>query len=138
MKKAILHCDGASSGNPGKSGIGVVLSCDGKTCEISEYIGTATNNVAEYTALIRGLEKAKAMKADSLEIFLDSELLVKQMLGIYAVKNERLKAFHARAVSLLREFKDWKIQHIPRSLNRAADSLARKAILYGEIKIKPK
>lgn len=128
MKEAIMYCDGASSGNPGKSGVGVVLTYEGRTYEISEYIGTATNNIAEYTALIKGLSKAKALRIDSLKIFLDSELLVRQIEGVYKIKNEKLKELYQDAVSHLRSFKGYHIKHIPREHNKKADSLAKKAI----------
>ncbi len=126
-KKAVLYTDGASSGNPGASGIGVVLDCEGRTHEISEYIGFATNNVAEYTALIRGLEKAKALGVQEIKACLDSELLVKQLTGQYKVKNERLKELHKKALRLLSSFKTFSVRHIPRDKNKKADSLAKKA-----------
>lgn len=128
MKDAILYCDGASSGNPGESGIGVVLIFEGRTYEISEYIGMATNNVAEYTALIRGLSKARALKVEGLSIFLDSELLVRQIDGIYKVKNEKLKELYHDVISHLKFFKDYRIKHIQREQNKKADILAKKAI----------
>ncbi len=127
MKDAVLYCDGASSGNPGESGIGVILTFEGKTYEISEYIGIATNNIAEYTALIRGLSKARSLGIKKLSIFLDSELLVKQLDGTYKVKNERLKELYHAVTSHLKFFKDYSIKHIPREQNKKADSLAKKA-----------
>ncbi|MBC7105232.1 MAG: ribonuclease HI family protein, partial [Firmicutes bacterium] len=81
--KAKIYCDGASRGNPGDAGIGCVIIFDNKKVEISEYIGKTTNNVAEYTALIKGLEEALRQKAQEIEIFSDSELLVHQINGIY-------------------------------------------------------
>lgn len=128
MKDAILYCDGASSGNPGESGIGVVLIFEGRTYEISEYIGMATNNVAEYTALIRGLSKARALKVEGLRIFLDSELLVRQIEGSYKVKNEKLKELYQDVISHLKFFKDYRIKYIPREHNKKADILAKKAV----------
>jgi len=127
MKEAVLYCDGASSGNPGASGIGVVLMLEDRTYEISEHIGTATNNIAEYTALIRGLSKANDLQIEKLSIFLDSELLVKQIKGVYKVKNERLKELYQEAVSRLKLLKGYSIKHIPREHNKEADSLAKKA-----------
>jgi len=128
MKAAVLYCDGASSGNPGESGIGVVLISGSRTYEMSEHIGVATNNIAEYTALIKGLSKAKAFKIESLSIFLDSELLVRQVEGSYKVKNEKLKELYQEVVSHLKSFKNYTIKHIPREQNKRADALAKKAI----------
>ncbi|MBI4684506.1 MAG: ribonuclease HI family protein [Nitrospirae bacterium] len=125
---ALLYCDGASSGNPGESGIGVVLTFKDSTYEISEPIGIATNNIAEYTALIRGLSKARSLKVDRLQIFLDSELLVRQIKGSYKVKNEKLKELYQHVISLLKSFKGYNIQHIPREQNKKADALAKKAV----------
>lgn len=126
-REGILYCDGASSGNPGESGIGAVLLLEGKTYEISEHIGTATNNIAEYTALIKGLSRAKTLKIESLKIFLDSELIVKQIQGSYKVKSENLKALYQEALSHLKSLKAYTISHIPREQNKKADSLAKKA-----------
>lgn len=128
MNQGILHCDGASSGNPGKAGIGVVIQSGSNTCEISEYIGTATNNIAEYSALIKGLSKAKELGIDELNIFLDSELVVKQISGSYKVKNDKLKQFHEKALILLNAFKSYDIKHIPREQNKEADKLAKEAV----------
>ncbi|MDP2168394.1 MAG: ribonuclease HI family protein [Thermodesulfovibrionales bacterium] len=126
MKKAVIYADGASSGNPGVSGIGVVVALENKTYEISEHIGIATNNVAEYSALIRGLEKAAELDAESVEVFLDSELLVRQMTGAYKVKNENLIPLWRRARELSSSFRFFSISHIPRELNKQADKLAKK------------
>lgn len=128
MRKAVLYCDGASSGNPGESGIGVVLTFGKRIYEISEYIGTATNNVAEYRALIRGLERARQVRADAVTVFLDSELLVRQITGIYRVKDEKLKPLWEDAKRISQSFKHFSISHIPREINQQADSLAKKAI----------
>lgn len=123
----MLYCDGASRGNPGQSGIGVVLELDGGTCELSEPIGIATNNVAEYTALIRGLQKAISLGAEELSVYLDSELIVRQLNGRYRVKNETLKQLHGKATRLSESFKKLSVKHIPRRQNMKADSLAKKA-----------
>lgn len=127
--KGTLYTDGASSGNPGESGIGVVLTIDGKRIELSEYIGRATNNVAEYMALIRGLEKAKKLGLDKLDILLDSELLVKQIKGEYRVKSEYLRVLYGKVIALLDSFSHYSIKHIPREKNSDADRLARKALI---------
>jgi ribonuclease HI len=128
MRKAKIFCDGASSGNPGQSGIGVVINYEGDTCQLSEPIGMATNNVAEYTALIRGLERTKMMHPDCIEVFLDSELLVKQLNGSYRVSNECLKGLYSQVNILLKDFKGYTIRHIPREQNSEADLLAKKAV----------
>lgn len=128
MKKGTLYTDGASSGNPGESGIGVVIATEDRKIELSEYIGRATNNVAEYTALLRGLEKAKKIGLDKVDILLDSELLVKQIKGEYNVKSESLKVLYGKVISLLKTFNSYSIRHIPREKNADADRLARRAI----------
>ena len=93
-KKLLLYTDGGSRGNPGPSGIGVVIldSRRKKIKEASRYIGEATNNVAEYTALVCGLEEAAALNADEVVIYMDSELLARQLSGEYRVKDEDMKA----------------------------------------------
>lgn len=135
-----MYCDGACSGNPGDSGIGVAINLSDedalalnkdKSYTISEYIGTATNNIAEYSALIRGLEKANSLGIKRIKIFLDSELVVKQLKGIYKVKNKNLMPLWEKAKSLLNNFDSCKVSHVPRDLNAEADSLARKGVKKG-------
>lgn len=135
-----MYCDGACSGNPGDSGIGVVIHLsDGdaeslnkdKSYTLSEYIGTATNNIAEYSALIKGLEKASSLGITRIKVFLDSELVVKQLNGIYKVKNEKLRPLWQKAVDLLEHFSYHKVSHVPREENKEADSLARKGVKKG-------
>jgi ribonuclease HI len=127
MSKVIIYSDGASKGNPGASGIGVVLSDqEGKMlAEISEFVGVTTNNVAEYKALIRGLEEAIKLEADEVEISTDSELLARQISGVYKVKAPHLKELHALVISLLRTFRKVSISHVMREHNRLADKLAK-------------
>jgi len=136
-KCAIMHCDGASSGNPGNSGIGVVIDILDQDMQhgesrdihtISEYIGIATNNIAEYTAFIRGIEKAITLRVNSIKIFLDSELLERQINGIYKVKNENLIPLWKRAMNLLKEFDEYRVVHVRRENNKEADLLATQAI----------
>ncbi len=129
-----VFIDGASSGNPGRSGIGVVLcnNADEPVKEISESIGIATNNVAEYTALLRGLEEALAMGWDSVEVYTDSELLAHQINGRYRVLTPHLIPLHRRALRLLRMFANASVRHIPRKHNALADSLAKAAVNAGE------
>lgn len=126
MSKLVIYTDGASRGNPGAAGIGVVVSdAEGNVlAEISEYIGETTNNVAEYTALIRGLEEALRLGADEVEISTDSELMARQISGVYKVKAEHLKDCYARAMSLLQTFRRATISHVVREHNRLADKLA--------------
>jgi ribonuclease HI len=124
-----LYIDGASRGNPGEAGIGVVLCNEvGEPVkEISESVGVATNNVAEYRALIRGLEEARALGADTVQVYTDSELLAKQLNGHYGVHSPHLQPLYCRVRSLLRLFKNVTIQHIPRVQNQHADALAKAA-----------
>ena len=128
--KAILHTDGGARGNPGPAGIGVVLKReDGAVIdEIASGIGTATNNVAEYKALIAGLELALSHDVSDLQIYVDSELVVSQVEGRWKIKNERLRALAGKATSLMRRFDSVAIEHVPRSLNADADKLANQGM----------
>jgi ribonuclease HI len=121
--------DGASRGNPGKAAIGVVVLLDGVPVrEISETIGEATNNIAEYRALLRGLEAAEALGASRVQILSDSELVVRQLLGRYRVRSPVLAALHRDALTRLRRFDRVSIRHVPRAANRGADALANRAL----------
>jgi len=128
VREAIIFSDGASSGNPGPAGIGVVVIIGDKKIVLSEPIGNATNNVAEYRALIRGLETALKQRADAVNIRLDSELIVRQLNGLYRVKNEGLIPLYRKVCALLKKFGSYNITHIPRTENSEADSLAKKAV----------
>jgi ribonuclease HI len=124
-----IFTDGAARGNPGPAGIGVVIRNEKEVLlEVADYIGKATNNVAEYMALIRGLEEAIDMGERSVEVFADSELIVKQIKGEYRVKNEGLAPLHYNAKSLIKKFKDFSITHVPREENEHADLLSNKGI----------
>lgn len=125
MRRAVIYTDGASSGNPGPSGIGVHITFDGQSIEIAEHIGTATNNIAEYSALLRALEEAVSLGADSVEVYMDSELAVKQVNGLYKVKNQGLKPIYMKVIKLLKQFKSHKISHVPREENTLADKLSK-------------
>ena len=130
--EAELFCDGASRGNPGESGIGVVISLldgTGRDYRISEYIGVATNNVAEYSALIRGLEEARSLGIRRVNVFLDSELVVRQINGIYKVRNNNLRALWCRARDILMDFDSYVIKHVERERNADADALAGDAVI---------
>ncbi len=128
--EAEIYCDGASSGNPGHAGIGVVIKVVGKpeeTRNISEYIGKTTNNVAEYSALLRGIKEALSMGFERVALFLDSELLVKQIKKIYKIKSENLRPLWEEAVKNLAKFDSYKLIHIKREMNNEADLLAKRA-----------
>lgn len=123
--KATLFADGGSRGNPGPAASGAVLYSEDGTvlAEIGEYLGIATNNVAEWRALLAGLARARELGIDEIEIRLDSELVVRQITGAYRVKHADLIPLHAKAKSLLRTFKTVNIQHVPRKQNAAADAV---------------
>jgi ribonuclease HI len=123
--KAVLHTDGASLGNPGPSGIGVVIESGGRTVELSEHIGQATNNIAEYTALVRGLEEAQKLGATEVAVYMDSELVVRQMKGLYRVRDQGLRPLYLRASSLFGSFARRSISHVPREETTAADRLSK-------------
>ena len=131
MKKVLrIYTDGASRGNPGASGIGVVIEDDSglRLRGFHRWLGIATNNEAEYHALIDGLEAVAGWNPDRLEVFMDSKLVVEQMNGRYKVKEPRLQRLQARAKTLLQEFPEATVAHVEREKNRGADSLANKAI----------
>ncbi len=125
-----LYIDGAARGNPGPAGVGVVLcdGHDGTLREFGKYIGETTNNVAEYTALIYGLQEALIQKVKRLNVYTDSELLARQLQGRYRVKETHLKLLHDQALVLIKHFNHFSIQHLPRRENRRADRLANQAI----------
>ena len=127
-----LYFDGGSRGNPGKSGCGAVMYSDATNEEIwslSFYMGAnSTNNQAEYTALIHGLEQALARGVQNIKCFGDSKLVVMQVMGRWKVKNPALKALHARATALKQRFRRFAIKYIPREENSVADGLANQAM----------
>lgn len=124
-----IYIDGASKGNPGHSGVGIVIYRNGQVLKtISSYIGKTTNNIAEYTALIYALEEALLLKATSLKINTDSQLLARQINRVYKVKHEGLVNLYERAVRLLSGFEKVLVNHIPREENSSADKLATEAI----------
>lgn len=129
MKAIEIYIDGASKGNPGPSGIGVIICQDGRTIKnISSYIGTATNNIAEYTAFIFGLKAALKLKAECVTVNTDSELLCRQINKTYKIKSPNIIGLYNQALHLLSAFKDIKVTHIPRENNRGADKLATEAV----------
>jgi ribonuclease HI len=124
--KLEIFTDGACSGNPGPAGIGVVIKEDGKIIkEISKSIGNATNNIAEYTAMIWALQEALILKADEVFVKTDSELMQKQIIGQYKVKHDGIKPLFDQVVNLIKGFKRAEIQYVPREQNSEADKLAR-------------
>ena len=128
--KARLHTDGGARGNPGPAGIGVVLTDESGSVigELARGIGQTTNNVAEYTALIAGLELALQRGVEDLDVFVDSELVVEQVEGRWKIKNERLRALAVRARSLFGRFRSVSIKHVGRDQNAGADRLANQGI----------
>lgn len=127
---ARLYADGAARGNPGPAGSGAALvAADGTIiAELTRFLGHATNNVAEYTALIIGLEEAVRLGIGHLDVRMDSLLVVQQMKGIWRIKHPGLKPLALRAGELLASFPSRTIEHIPREQNGIADALANRAI----------
>ncbi|MFN0151039.1 MAG: ribonuclease HI family protein [bacterium] len=123
----VVECDGASSGNPGPAGIGVSLRDEAgvEIDGVSEAIGPATNNVAEYAALLRALEVAKAHGVRRLAIRMDSELVVKQVRGEYKVRQPHLTGFCEEARLRLSKFDEWSLTAVRRGMNARADALAK-------------
>lgn len=129
-KPLLLRTDGASRGNPGPAGIGVVVEAEGtgERREFCAYIGETTNNVAEYRALLMALKEAEKLSPPSVTVLSDSELLVRQLNGGYRVKSANLKPLFLEAVRLLRRFPAARILHVGREENGSADLLANRAI----------
>jgi ribonuclease HI len=125
-----IHIDGASRGNPGEAGYGVfVTDADGgEVASLYGYLGRATNNVAEYQALLQALRFAEQRGAKRLRVFSDSELVVRQVNGQYKVKHPDMLALHGEARALLQRFKDVQVAHVRREQNRDADRLANTAL----------
>jgi len=134
MNKIILYTDGGARGNPGPAGIGAVLYNEAKEkiAEISKYLGVATNNQAEYIALIEGLKKAKELKAKEVDVFMDSELVVKQLNREYKVKNKDLAPLFLQVYNLSLNFSKISFSHIYREANKVADALANEAMDRGK------
>lgn len=122
-----IYIDGASSGNPGPSGIGVFIKGEGHHIQIAEYIGESNNHIAEFTALIRGLEEAKKLGTSFVSVRSDSKIVVSSVEKRF-VKNEIFKPYLEKILLLIEEFDYFFIKWIPEHQNRAADMLAREAI----------
>jgi len=136
--KFIIYTDGGARGNPGPAGIGVVIYDEGKAvvAEISDFLGVATNNQAEYRAVIAALKKAKELAGENagateLDFYLDSELVVKQLRHEYKVKNKDLAPLFLQIYNLSLSFKKISYTHVRREFNQAADALANKAMDRG-------
>lgn len=124
-----INTDGACSGNPGPAGIGVVIvDGDNVVKTVSRYIGEATNNIAEYTALVVALEEAVALGAKKLVVRTDSELMYKQVIGQYAVKHENIKPLFEQVKQLIKHFEHVDLSHVRREFNKEADRLSTQAI----------
>jgi len=130
VSKLVLHVDGGARGNPGPAAIGVVISDPAGIPieEIAETIGPATNNVAEYRALLRGLARATELGASEVDVINDSELVAKQVNGIYKVKHPAMRPLHAQALEALSRFGRWNIRSVPRAQNAGADALVNRAL----------
>ncbi|NHN42256.1 ribonuclease HI family protein [Halorubellus sp. JP-L1] len=127
--RAHLYFDGACRGNPGPSAVGwVIVTDDGIVAEGGETVGRATNNQAEYEALVAVLEAARDYGYDEVQVRGDSELIVKQVTGEYGVNDPDLREYRVRVHELLRAFDDWTISHVPREINERADELANEAL----------
>jgi ribonuclease HI len=130
--KVVVHVDGGARGNPGPAAAAAVVTSadDGGAVldEATEYLGEATNNVAEYRGLLLGLARAAALGADEVEVINDSELIAKQVNGEYKVKHEAMKPLHAAALQALRAFERWSIRSVPRAQNSDADALVNQAL----------
>jgi ribonuclease HI len=129
-RSVVVHVDGGARGNPGPAAIGVVVSDVYGTVldETAETIGVATNNVAEYRALLKGLERARALGASEVQLVNDSELVAKQLTGAYKVKHAAMKPLFAEAMGALRAFEHWSIRSVPRAQNAHADALVNRAL----------
>ena len=125
-----LYVDGASRGNPGPAGAGALIKDPSAKVvrRLKKFLGRTTNNVAEYSALVLGLEAARSMGIDRISVFADSELIVKQLNGVYKVKSEDLRPLYEKASALSKGFKEFSIKHIYREKNAAADALSNEAI----------
>lgn len=130
MSRLVVNVDGGARGNPGPAAIGVMVrDGDGEVLEeVGETIGEATNNVAEYRALLRGIELAAAHGGSELELIGDSELVVRQVEGRYKVKNAGMKELHAEVKRALDNFDSWSIRHVRRAENADADRLVNQAL----------
>jgi ribonuclease HI len=126
----VVHVDGGARGNPGPAAIGVVVSDPDGTVldEAAERIGVATNNVAEYRAVLLGLRRAAALGARTVQLVNDSELIARQLTGAYKVKHPAMKPLYEEAMTALRGFDGWSVRSVPRAQNARADALVNRAL----------
>jgi len=137
-RELIIRTDGAARGNPGPASLGAVIIDASRPdawdpaapadASISEYLGRQTNNVAEYTGVVRALDLARRLGAVEVHLLLDSKLIVEQLAGRWRVKDAKLAPLHADAWQALAAFRRWTARHVPRAQNAAADALANAAI----------
>jgi ribonuclease HI len=134
MSKLIIYTDGGSRGNPGPAGLGAIIYDENKkvVAEISDFLGTTTNNQAEYRAILAAIKKAVSLGATEAEFYLDSELAVKQLNREYKVKNKDLAPLFLAVYNLTLSFKKISFTHIPREMNKEADRLANEAMDRGK------
>ena len=130
MRKLIVHVDGGARGNPGPAAAACVITTpEGEVVdERARLLGSATNNVAEYRALLLGVARAHELGARDVEVVGDSELIAQQVRGAYKVKNAALRELHAEAMAALRQFDHWSIETVPRERNTRADALVNAAL----------
>jgi ribonuclease HI len=128
--KVVVHVDGGARGNPGPAAAAAIVSEPGGEvlAERSQLLGSVTNNVAEYRALLLGLALARELGADEVEVIGDSELIAKQVTGAYKVKHPSMRPLHAEAMQALRGFQGWTIATVPRERNERADALVNAAL----------
>jgi ribonuclease HI len=128
--KTIVHVDGGARGNPGPAAAASVVSDPAGEVldEHARLLGEVTNNVAEYRALLLGLERARALGATEVEVINDSELIAKQVQGLYKVKHAAMRPLHLEAMAALRQFERWSIRSVPRAQNAHADALVNAAL----------
>jgi ribonuclease HI len=130
VDKVIVHVDGGARGNPGPAAAACVITAPGGELlgEHTQLLGAATNNVAEYRALLLGLEHARELGAAEVEVVGDSELIAKQVQGVYKVKHEAMRPLHREALAALGTFEKWSIRTVPRAQNAHADALVNAAL----------
>lgn len=128
--KLVVHVDGGSRGNPGPAAAAAVLSTPAGDVvdEAHEFLGVASNNVAEYRGLLLGLERARALGATEVDVVNDSELVAKQINGVYKVKHPDMRPLHAAAREALGQFDSWRVRTVPREQNEGADALVNQAL----------
>ncbi len=128
--KLSVYSDGAARGNPGLSGAGAVLvEPSGQVIDkLGKFLGKQTNNYAEYMGLLLGLRRARALGAKEVEVFADSELMIRQLGGRYQVKSPSLRPLYDEALKLLEGFSRTRLVHVPREMNKAADEMSNRAI----------